>query len=88
MRLCKSAAFSASGSICDANTDSGALDGIQWIEPADARSLRRHPHLEHLLDKVPVYRIKGDREIILVPYCLAGTFGGGVRTMFPTVRPD
>ncbi len=58
-------------------------DASEWIEPADVRSLRRHEHLEHLLDKVPVYRIKGDREIILVPYYVAGTFDGGVRTMFP-----
>ena len=60
-------------------------DATEWIGTAGAGSLRRHKHLEHLLDKVPVYRIKGGRAIILVPYYLAGTFGGGVRTMFPTV---
>jgi len=63
-------------------------DATEWLEPADASTLRRHQHLLHLLGKVPVYRIKGDREIILVPYYLAGTYGGGVRTMFPTAHAD
>ncbi len=63
-------------------------DATEWIEPADSRSLRRHRNLAPLAGKVPIYRIKGDRGIILVPYYLAGTFGGGVRTMFPTVRAD
>jgi len=61
-------------------------DATQWIEPADSQSLRRHENLAPLLGKVPVYRIKGDRGIILIPYSLAGTSGGGVRTMFPILN--
>ncbi|MBN2314183.1 MAG: glycoside hydrolase family 127 protein [Sedimentisphaerales bacterium] len=63
-------------------------DASQWIEPADSRSLRSYKHLQPLLGKVPVYKIKGDRNIILIPYYLAGSFGGGVRTMFPTLHED
>jgi DUF1680 family protein len=36
---------------------------------------------------IPSWRLKAARKIILVPYFLAGSEGGGVRTMFPTRPP-
>ena len=64
-------------------------DATEWIEPAESRSLRRHKHLAPLVGKVPVYRVKGDRAVILIPYYLAGAYDGcGVRMMFPTIRQD
>lgn len=38
-------------------------------------------------DAVPTWRLAGPRKVLLVPYYLAGSGGGGVRAMFPT-RPD
>ncbi|MHC4403986.1 MAG: beta-L-arabinofuranosidase domain-containing protein [Planctomycetota bacterium] len=53
-----------------------AEDANLWLEPAD-----RPAPVE-----LPAWRFKATRDIVLVPYCLAGSTGGGVRAMFAT-RP-
>ncbi|MDO8543606.1 MAG: glycoside hydrolase family 127 protein [Opitutaceae bacterium] len=73
-------------------------DGNRWLEPAavtrkppravdnvaEAGILKSEARLAASTVSVPSWRLKAPRRIILVPYFLAGTEGGGVRTMFPT----
>lgn len=59
-------------------------DAREWLE--EPEQLKKwHAHLRPLLGDVPIFRLKGGREILLAPYFLAGSNGGGSRTFFPTV---
>lgn len=78
-----------------------SADGNRWLErskPVAAKPSRPsdnsaeegasvRPARATTMITVPSWRLKAPRRITLVPYFLAGTEGGGVRTMFPT-RPD
>ena len=51
-------------------------DASRWVEPVG----------EPIPNEPPAWRLRMERDILLVPYCFAGSTGGGVRTMFATRR--
>jgi hypothetical protein len=71
-------------------------DGNRWLEPEissgnaslpsdnAAEEGSPGPAAVPVRAAAPSWRLKTPRKIILVPYFLAGTERGGVRTMFPT----
>lgn len=78
-----------------------SADGGRWLTPQEAAPAARQPAattdaIEELdtnkptpapAVSVPTWRLNAPRKVLLIPYFLAGSAGGGVRGMFPT-RPD